>query len=247
LIVLEYFTAPGSIPFTSALLVMLGLLVFEIIALVNGLGLNDLVDDFIVSNVDMPDDLFDVGSDLSMDAPDDLSTGIEGSGAPEGGSVIGRVLAWLYIGRVPVLMVLIVFLTVFSIFGLMAQSILRESVGFALPGVIAAPAVFFLSLPLVRWCTGGLARVLPKDETSAISTRTFIGRTAIVVGGTARHGLPAQARLTDQFGTIHYVLVEPEENNEILENGSLVLLVRRINGRFSAIANPNAALAENEG
>lgn len=244
---IDYFTAPGSIPFTSALLVMLGLLVFEIFALLKGLGMNDVIDDFIVSNVDMPDDLFDIGSDFSVDAPDDFSTGIEGSGAPEGGSVMGRVLAWLYIGRVPVLMVLIVFLAVFSIFGLMGQSILRESVGFALPGIIAAPVVFFLSLPLVRWCTGGLAKVLPKDETSAISTRTFIGRTAIVVGGTARSGLPAQARLTDQFGTTHYVLVEPEEDEDVLESGSLVLLVRRINGRFSAIANPNAALAENDG
>lgn len=243
---IEYFTAPGSAPFTSAFLVMLGLLGFEIIALLKGLGMNDLIDDFIVSNVDMPDDLIDLGGDVSMDAPDDLSTGIEGSSGADGGSVFGRVLAWLYIGRVPVLMVLIIFLSVFSVFGLMAQSILRESLGFALPGLIAAPTVFVLSLPLVRWCAGGLARILPSDDTSAISTTTFIGRTAVVVGGNARNGLPAQARLTDRFGTTHYVLVEPEEDDEVLANGSLVLLVRRINGRFSAIANPNAALADND-
>jgi hypothetical protein len=243
--VIEYFTAPGTLPFTSALLVMLGLLLFEIIALINGMGVDDIVDDFIISNVDMPDDLFEVGGEWSVDTGSDLSSGIEGTGGTEAaGSVIGRMLAWLYIGRVPVLMVLIVFLTVFSLSGLIAQSILRDSIGLMVPGVIAAPAIFFLTLPLVRWCTGGLARVMPKEETSAVSTATFVGRTAIVTGGTARHGLPAQARLTDQFGTTHYVMVEPEDSEQVLESGSLILLVRRINGRFSAIPNPNAALAE---
>lgn len=56
---IEYFLAPGSIPFTAALLVMAGLLVFEIVALLGGLGLNELVDDLVVSNVDLPDDLGD--------------------------------------------------------------------------------------------------------------------------------------------------------------------------------------------
>ncbi|TVQ38354.1 MAG: DUF1449 family protein [Wenzhouxiangella sp.] len=235
---IEYFLAPGSVPFTVALLVMAGLFVFELVALFKGFGINEAVDDFIVSSVDMPDEVFDFG-DLSTG---ETASGLEGSGSPDGGSMIGRLLAWLYIGRVPVLMVLVVFLMVFGLTGLIGQSILRQTVGMAVPGVIAAPAVFFLTLPLVRWCTGGLARILPKEETSAVSTATFIGKTAVIVGGNARHGLPAQARLSDRFRTTHYVMVEPEEDDQVLEQGSLVLLVRRINGRFTAIPNPNAAL-----
>jgi hypothetical protein len=236
--VIEYFTAPGSIPFTVALLVMLGLLLFEIASLISGFGANDLIDDFVIGQVDFPDDFLASGSDLS--------TGIEGSGAAEGGSMLGRVLAWLYIGKVPLLIVLIVFLTIFSLSGLVAQSILRETVGFAIPGFIAAPVVFFLCLPLVRGCTAGLARIMPRDETSAVSTKTFVGRTAIVTGGTARKDLPAQARLTDNFGTTHYVMVQPDDQEQVLENGSMVLLVRRINGSFSAIPNPNAALQDGQ-
>ncbi len=239
---IEYFLAPGSLPFTAALLVMAGLFVFEIVALFNGLGVNDVVDDFVISSVDMPDDIIDFG-DLTTG---DTTSGLEGSGSPDG-SMIGRVLAWLYIGKVPVLMVLVIFLMIFGLCGLIGQSILRQTVGMAAPGVVAAPAVFFLTLPLVRWCTGALARVLPKEETSAVSTATFIGKTAVIVGGNARRDLPAQARLADRFRTTHYVMVEPEEDDQVLERGSLVLLVRRINGRFTAIPNPNAALvAENE-
>jgi len=152
----------------------------------------------------------------------------------------------LYIGKLPILMVLAIFLTIFGVTGLVAQSLLRQSFGLAVPGIIAAPAVFFATLPLVRWCCGGLARILPREESSAISTATFVGRTATVIGGDARQDLPAQARLTDRFGTTHYVLVEPEDHDQVLANGTLVLLVRQINGRFSAIPNPNAALADND-
>ncbi len=235
---IEYFTAPGSIPFSIALLVMLGLLLFEIVALLIGLGANEVIDDFVISNIDLPEE--------PWGGSPDISTGIEGTGAPDGGSALGRMLAWLYIGRIPVLMILTIFLTIFSITGLVTQSILRESFGVAVPGIIAAPVVFFATLPLVRWCCSGLARILPKDESSAISTATFIGRTATVIGADARQDLPAQARLTDRFGTTHYVMVEPEDPGQTLTRGSLVLLVRQINGRFSAIPNPNAALADSD-
>ncbi|PKL95483.1 MAG: hypothetical protein CVV18_05340 [Gammaproteobacteria bacterium HGW-Gammaproteobacteria-8] len=52
--------------------------------------------------------------------------------------------------------------------------------------------------------------------------------------------------MRDQFGTTHYVMVEPEDSDEVLEDGSLILLIRRINGRFSAIPNPNAILADQD-
>ena len=238
---IDLFTAAGNAPFAVALLVMLGLLVFELISLFSGLGVNEVVDDLLAANVDFPDmpEDFTGGSG-------DFSSGIEGSSAPEAGSLIGRVLAWLYVGRVPVLIVLVVFLGVFGLLGLIGQTILRETIGLAVPGLIAVPVVFFASLPLVRWTSAGLARILPGDETSAISTGTFVGRTATLVGGHARTGMPGQARFRDRFGTTHYVLVEPEDADQVLENGSLVLLVRRINGRFSAIPNPNAALTDQD-
>lgn len=240
---IELLTASGNAPFTVALLVMLGLLAFELLSLLGGLGVNELFDDFIAGNVDFPE--LPDGPDVIADTGE-MPSGIEGSGSPVGGSLIGRVLAWLYVGQVPVLIVLVVFLGVFGILGLFGQSFLRQITGLALPAMIAAPAVFIASLPVVRWAAGGLAKILPKEESNAVSTSSFIGRTATVVGGDARLNLPSQARLRDQHGTTHYVMVVPEEADDVLKSGTLILLVRRIDGQFMAIPNPNAALIDED-
>lgn len=230
---IEYFTAAGSAPFAVALLVMFGLAAVELFAMLTGFSINDIVDDFVVSNA---------GIETLGDAP----TGMEATSKMEAVGLVGRFLAWLYVGRVPVLIVLIVFLTVFGLAGLILQGTLRDLTGFALPAIAAAPLVLVGCLPLVRAATGGLARILPRDETSAVSPDTFIGRTALIVGpGSARAGMPGQARVVDAFGTHHYVMVEPEESADVFEAGSTVLLVRNLGGgRFSAIGNLNPTLLD---
>lgn len=226
---MHWMVASGNAPFAIALLVMVGLALVELIALVTGFSVNDVVDDFVAGHLEAT-----AGSG-SMEA----------TGHGEASSVVGRLLAWLHVGRVPVLMVLIVFLTVFGAFGLLAQGVLRAMTGFALPSIIAAPAVFIVGLPAVRAATGLLARMMPRDETSAVDIATLVGRTAVVTGGTARTGLPAQARVRDSFGTEHYVLVEPEDEGAVFATGSVVLLVRQhAGGRFTVITNPNAALID---
>lgn len=230
---IEWFTAPGSTPFSVALLVMIGLTAVELVSTLTGVSLNDAVDELVVPHADPQG---------AVDAP----TGMEVT-SPDGPGVMGRFLAWMYVGTVPVLMIAIVFLTAFGLIGLFAQQIVRALTGMPLPAVVAAPIVGVACLPVVRGFTGALARVLPRDETSAVDAATFVGRTALVTGGEARAGMPAQARLTDQFGTTHYVLVEPEDAEDTFPTGSLVLLLRQTGGgRFSAIANPNAALVDRE-
>lgn len=232
---IEVFTAPGATPFSVALLVMLGIAALELVMVTTGFSVNDLVDELVVSNV-------------AIDPLPDSPTGMETTSTVDADtSAIGKFLAWLYVGRVPVLMVLVVFLTVFGLGGLLLQALLRSVVGFSAPAILAVPAVLVASLPVVRVATGALVRVMPHDETSAVDAESFVGRTAIVTGGTATGGLPAQARLADEFGTTHYVLVEPDENGETLRSGEVVLLVRRVSGtRFAAIHNPNEALVDRE-
>lgn len=235
---MDWIGAPGNQPFVVALLVMFGLTAVEVIALLVGFSLNDMVDEFVVphTELDVPD----------VDGPGHASHGLD-SVSVEGPGMVARFLAWLYIGRVPVLMVLIVLLTVFGLCGLIGQGILKSLTGFNAPGIVAAPLVLVASLPIVRACTAGLHRILPQDESSAVDPSTFVGRTATITNGTARTGLPADARLRDQFGTEHHVLVEPEEAGQTFAAGTLVLLVRQVGaGRFSAIPNPNDALIDTE-
>lgn len=225
---MAWMTAAGNAPFVVALLVMVGLALAELVALATGVGLNDVVDDLL----------------LPPSGGSDAGTGMEATGSEVHG-VVGRFLAWLHIGKVPVLMVLIVLLAVFGLVGLAGQGLLRQWFGAPAPALLAVPLVLALALPPVRWCSGLLARILPRDETSAIDLDRSVGRTGTVVGGTARAGLPAQARVTDRFGTDHYVLAEPEDPALAFPTGTVVLLVRRTGGsRFGVIANPNPVLVD---
>ena len=123
------------------------------------------------------------------------------------------------------LVVLIIFLTAFGLSGLAIQSIAKEVAGHLMPGMIVSIPAFLVSLPVVRIFAGMVAKIIPKDETDAVSEKSFIGRTATIVLGTARAGSPAQAKLRDKNGIVHYVMVEPEVTGIEFETGERVLLV----------------------
>ena len=238
---MEWIGRAGNAPFVIALLVMFGLTLVELIALFVGFSVNDAIDDFFVPHAHVETPHADIDTPQG-DAAHGLDTiHVDGPG------MVARFLAWLYIGKVPVLMVLIVLLTVFGLVGLIAQGIVHSLTGTLAPAIIAAPLVLIGVLPVVRACTAGIHRILPSDETSAVDPSTFVGRTAFVTNGIARTGLPADARLLDQFGTEHHVLVEPDNAGETFAAGQIVLLVRQSGaGRFAVIANPNDALTNPE-
>lgn len=234
---MDWLTAAGNAPFVIALLVMLGLTAVELVALLTGFSLHDAVDRLVVGHADL--DGVGQHGHAGMDAT---------TGSHDAPGLIGRFLAWMYVGKVPVLMILIVLLTVFGAFGLLAQALVASVLGRPLPAALATPAMFLLCLPVVRGAVGALARIMPGDESSAIDPKSLVGRTATVTGGIARSGLPAQARVADAFGTDHYVLVEPEDGSETFASGTVVLLVRQVGGsRFTAIGNPNQALVDAPG
>jgi Inner membrane protein YqiJ, OB-fold len=95
----------------------------------------------------------------------------------------------------------------------------------------------------VRTCGAALSKVIPKDETTAVADASLVGRVGTIVIGTARVGRPAEARIRDEHGATHYVMVEPEEPEQSFAAGASVLLVRHVSGRrFQAINNPRPEL-----
>lgn len=139
-------------------------------------------------------------------------------------------LGWLGVGRVPLLMLLVVFLALFGIVGLALQ----QAVGPLSPW-LAGGAAAAASLPLLGISARGLARVLPRDETTAVSLDSLLGKRGAITVGTARRGSPAQARVKDVHGQPHYVMVEPHEDDHPLGEGEPLLLVRREGNIFIAI------------
>jgi len=81
--------------------------------------------------------------------------------------------------------------------------------------------------------------VLPRDESSAVSDQSFVGRSAIISAGHARRGMAAQARVKDQHGRTHYLMVEPDLEEQPLAEGSEVLLVSKPGSFYRGIPHPH--------
>lgn len=197
----------GNAPFLIALLLLLVIGVLETLAVFLGASL--------IGHIDAA---FSAHPDITL-----------------GENVFAHGLSWLHIGRLPLLVILVLFLGGFSLTGLVLQWL----AGGELPAWLAVIAAFIASIFSVRWCGRGVARYLPRDESSAVSIDSFVGRLAIMTGATATAGSPAQAKLTDEHGRTHYILIEPDEADVCFARGDKVLVTARISGsRFCGSANP---------
>lgn len=157
-------------------------------------------------------------------------------------SALDKLLGWLHLGRVPSLVVLLLFLTGYALFGYSLQLAAHGLTGHYLPawgaGLLAVPA----GLATVRALGALIAHIIPRDESTAVSETTLLGRAALVTAGIAKPGLAAQARVRDQHGRTHYLLVEPDLADEEFEEGSEVLLVKKLGAVYRAIRNPHPGL-----
>lgn len=152
-------------------------------------------------------------------------------------------LGWLHVGKVPILVLLVVLLTAFTMIGYVAVALVKGVLGFYPPAFLSAPLALIGALPVVRVLGAGIARITPHDETSAVLLETLVGRVAVVVNGTARTNYPAEARVKNDHGQTLYVHVEPDSPDAVFGPGESVLLVKQISGsRFQAIANPRPDL-----
>ena len=226
---------PENVVFATALALMLGIGVLEGAMTLVGMGMSGVIDNLLP---EIPD--ADVPADFGMDTQGGFDGGVH---APH---ALSQFLGWLMIGRVPALAMLVVFLTVFGLAGLIVQSMIAIVLGGPVTAWIAAPAVAAGALPVTRLVGLGLSKVMPRDETSAVSRSSFVGRVAVVTLGTARRGEPTQARLVDQHGQSHYVMVEPDLDDEQFATGDEVLLVRQAGARFRVIAATSAALRDDQ-
>jgi hypothetical protein len=163
--------------------------------------------------------------------------------APDAPDAPDSGLGWLHLGRVPLLVSVVLFLALFALAGFALNLAAAGAFGALIPPLIAAPVAAVAALPLMRFCAGGIAHLIPRDQTYAVSLDTLVGRVAVIVSGTARLGYPAQAKVTSEHGQVLYVMVEPDTPDATFVQHDAVLLVKRLTGtRFQAIRNPRPDL-----
>lgn len=208
----EFLAMSQNVAFSSALMVVAILALIEGVGLAFGAGLSDVIGSIF------PD------TDVSIEGPDFADN-----------STLGAILAWLRVGQVPVVIILIVFLTAFGLTGLIIQQLLFGIIGWLMPWVVASIIAIILAMPVTRFLAGILQKILPRDETYAVSNNSFVGREANIVIGVAKQGFAAQAKLQDEHGKTHYIMLEPDMADVVFEQGETLLIVRVENDKFFAI------------
>jgi hypothetical protein len=169
-----------------------------------------------------------VGASLS----EMLGTNID-FGHPSDNGVVNAI-SWVNVGGVPLLIFLLLLLGAFSITGFLIQDIARMVAG-PLPATAASVGAVVVSVPIVRAASRAIARVIPKDESYAVGLGDLVGRVGEVVIGPLDQGPPGRVSVADVHGNRHFVLAVAAPSSSPLPQGTLVLLVDRVDTRFVAV------------
>jgi len=229
----DFLLSPPVVPFTLALGLLAGLLVIEIAALMLGGSV-------LAKDADQLDfDGVEPGLDLSADAPalpapTDLAQmdlgGIDAADLDLGGPPAlpepTGLAAVLGIGRVPFLIWLAAALAGFGLSGYLLQSLIARVFGGPLPGLIAVLPAAAAGLWFARGYGRALSRLIPGTESSVRSKAMLNAKRGVVSQGTARAGSPAEVRVVDSFGNLHFIRAEPLDARAALPQGSEVLVLR---------------------
>ena len=152
-------------------------------------------------------------------------------------NALGGLFLWINAGRLPLLILIMLALGIFSIEGFLLQGV-AHLVSATVPVPIAALAAAAGSIPVIRTTSRGIAHIIPRDETYAVNDADFVGQVAVVSVGPLDQGLPGRVRLKDVFGNWHTVSARASTDSSPLPVGTSVLLVDRDARSFIAISAP---------
>ena len=189
---------------------------------------------------DAPDVDADFDFDLSTEIDADIDIDVDVVDGPEGAEAAeaatsGGVFTWIGARDVPFLIWLVSFLTMFGLFGLILQSMLTSIIGLQLHALLASAAVVIPALAVTRIIANWVALLMPKTETTALKARHLGGYNGTITQGTASRGKPAEIKIKDRHGNIHYLRVEPLRDDEVFPQGSEVTLIRKRGDKFFVI------------
>ena len=191
--------------FSCALGIVIALFILEMAGMFFGVSLLGLVDD-----------------QAALDADADTSSGFTEFGS------------WLALDRVPLLVWLVLLLTTFGSAGLtfnfLSLKLLDTYFARWLITLLAVVAGLFFT---ARFGTF-IARLLPKQESSATTADELVGTVGHITVGVARQNSPAEGKFVDAHGQPHYLLVEPIEPDEQFSQGEKILLIQKRDYRWLA-------------
>ncbi|MDN3652508.1 DUF1449 family protein [Thalassotalea ponticola] len=199
---IDFLLSDINFAYLVALVIVLGLSLLEGLALLIGTSVVSLFDDMV---------------DIDVDT--DVTSG-----------GITSLLGWLCLNKLPMLVWLVLMLTSFALIGIVYNYVIALSVDLA--------PLYWLSKPIALLGAGyathilgsAIAKLIPKNQSSAVSSQGFGGKIATITIGKASQGNAAQAVLQDEYNQKHYVMVEPDQADQEFHQGvSVVLLEKHAN------------------
>lgn len=213
--VVDFLLSGQNIPFLIAYVIMLA---FGVVAVIGGaLGHGD----------------HDADVDHDIDVDGHLHGDLDHDGDIDFGDTV---LGFLGLGKAPITMLLVSFAWSFGSCGFITQWIAKSAGGMLAPG-LAALAAIVPALVLHSFVAKGIGYFTARDDSTAVHSDSFVGKTAVVVIGQTTKGKPTQAKLRDQHGQTHYVLVEPHREEDTLNAGEEVVIVARTGTLFEVMPN----------
>ena len=192
-------------PFTIATLVIAGILLLEMIGVTSALT-----------------------HDVEIDTNGTIGHDTE-IGADHDGITIAHALG---IGQgMPLSIWLVCLLATFAITGTIFQNVLELITGAALPGWVAAGIILVPALLINRLTATLVYKVMPKDETDAVTEESFLGQYGELVRGPVNKVMTGEAKLVTRGNIAHRLPVVAFYDEEI-PVGAQVLILRREKGLY---------------
>jgi hypothetical protein len=198
-----FLVAQANVPFSIALAIVVLMGMFELIAMIAGLSIFSALENW-----------------LSLDLDADVDTSVSVTG-------MTGLLGWLCLNRLPLLIWFVLALSSFAIAGYVINFISLQLSAGLLPQLFSVPFALILTCISSHYIGNGIANILPKNETSAVSIDTLVGCVGTITQGRSIKGMPTEALVRDAFEQKHYVLVEPEEAGIAFATGVNVVLLAR--------------------
>jgi membrane protein implicated in regulation of membrane protease activity len=136
------------------------------------------------------------------------------------GTSIGELFDWLNFGRVPFSILGMLLLTTFGATGMLVDGTVPGLPAWAYL-VVAVPA----SVTVTKLVGNGIAKVLPRDESYAVTREHMIGRRGVVTLGPLDDGVPGAIRVRDEHGDLHTIKARPADEGSVIQKGAEVVVV----------------------
>ena len=141
---------------------------------------------------------FDFDADVDADVGDPTSAGLGGA-----------ITTMLGLGKVPLFVWLMVWLLLFAAIGVGVQAFADNLTGAPLSPMLAALVAGGAAIPATAIAARPVGAIMPKDETTAVTLDSLVGRRGQITTGRATRGSAARTKVYDHHGQACLLYTSP--------------------------------------